>query len=86
MRRRRSTRRGRAGKPVRIKFLHTTPSAAPGLPFQAGQIIDVPTVTPEMLGWIRAGLAISLDEDETAMLGEPVETTALPAKRSRGSR
>lgn len=38
---------------MKIRFLVTTASASPDFPFRAGQIIDVPHPTPEMLAWLK---------------------------------
>ena len=33
---------------MKIRFLQATASAVPGFPFQVGQVIDVPSLTPEL--------------------------------------
>jgi len=71
-----------------LKFLQTTPSAAPDLPFQAGQIIHVLKITTEIREWLRTGVAMRLPDPapEAAVLGPPEETAVLPVASGRGSR
>ena len=72
-----------------IRFLETCESERPGLPFQAGQIIDVATPTDTMLEWLRSSRAVILrqasDEEEYAVEPAPVETavTTLTRKERR---
>jgi hypothetical protein len=64
-----------------LRFLMTTASQVPGLPFQAGQIITVPELTPQMQAWVTEGRAeLVADEPETATIG-PREQAVL--KRGR---
>lgn len=48
---------------MQIRFLHTTESAAPGYPFQAGQVITLTKLTAEARRWIADGLAELVRED-----------------------
>lgn len=56
-----------------LKFLHTTPSQNPDFPFQAGQRIEVPKLTPEMRGWIKDGFAVLVGEEIATAVVEPTE-------------
>jgi len=38
---------------MRIRFLQTTDSDNPDVPFRAGQIIEVETLTPKMRAWLE---------------------------------
>lgn len=70
-----------------IRFLETLESERPGLPFQAGQIINVATPTDEMLAWLRSSRAVVIsqdNEDEVAVAPEPVEIAV--TRRGRRSR
>jgi hypothetical protein len=49
---------------MRIKFLHTTSSENPAFPFQAGQVIEVPELTPAMRSALAAHQAVLLSEPE----------------------
>jgi hypothetical protein len=73
---------------MRLRFLQTTASDRPEFPFQAGQIIEVSSrLTPEMLRWLKEGVAIALeDAAEAATLGEPAASAIVPPPRRRGSR
>ena len=68
-----------------LVFLETVESAAPGYPFQAGQRIAVPRLTPEMQQWIQAERATLLREDrpELAVL-EPVERAVTRRGKAKG--
>ena len=69
---------------MRVRFLQTTPSSNPAFPFQAGQIIQVERLTPELRGWIKASHAEVLREvDEAAMLEPAGERATLPAAAGR---
>ena len=65
---------------MRIRFRQTTPSSHPELPFQAGQIIQVPRLTPEIRQWLRLAYAEVLPElPEAAVLAtEDTERATLP--------
>jgi hypothetical protein len=72
---------------MRLRFLQTTPSANPDVPFQPGQVIQVARLTPEMQTWVASGLAeVFVDEAEAAVLGEPDETAVEPRPKPRGKR
>ncbi len=69
---------------MELKFLRTTPSASPDAPFQAGQIINVETLLPEMRQWIRDGAAVLVTPELEAATVAPVERAVLPRpKRGR---
>lgn len=51
-----------------IRFLETTPSAHPDYPFQAGQVIRLPRMTPTLRAWLKEGKAELVKEtSETAV-------------------
>jgi hypothetical protein len=47
---------------VRVRFLQTTPSASPDFPFQAGQVITLSRLTPEIRQWLNDARAVLLDD------------------------
>lgn len=56
---------------MKIRFLQATESAAPGFPFQAGQVIDVPSLTPELRTALKTNRAEVVREEpqmETAQM------------------
>ena len=73
---------------MRIRFLQTTPSLNPDVPFRAGQVIDVPKLTAEMRAWFiapaagRLAMAELIDETslEAAMIGPPEQAVQARAK------
>jgi hypothetical protein len=73
---------------VRLKFLESAPSSAPDAPFQAGQTVDVATLSPEMRAALTAGSAILLPETaapvEAAVVDDDaVDRAVLPRARAR---
>jgi hypothetical protein len=85
-------RRSKGPHSVKIRFLVTTASSRPEYPFRAGQVINVPQPTPEMLAWltpesdgtVRAEV-VPEEAPEAAVLPEP-ERAIHPhaAKRKTG--
>lgn len=73
---------------MRIRFLETTASAHPQYPFQAGQIITLPRLSPEMRQWLREGRVEVLggDVEELAMVGAAPEQATAIRPRARGMR
>lgn len=71
---------------MRLKFLTTTASLAPDVPFQAGQIIEVEPGSLAARAWLDRGEAVLLPDEELAMLGAPVETASLRQPKPRGRR
>ena len=72
---------------MRLKFLQTLPSASPDAPFQAGQIIDVPQVWPELRRWIEDKLvAVIATEEEAAVSRDTYERAIMPSPKPRGRR
>ena len=69
---------------MKIRFLHTTPSAAPGYPFQPGQVIDVPKITTEVREWIKDGKAELLREPELEVATVGVTERAVGKASRRG--
>lgn len=68
---------------MRIRFMQTTPSACPDAPFQAGQVIEAPSLTHEIRAWIKEGSAIVLPEaPEAAMVGSS-ERAVQPRAKAR---
>jgi hypothetical protein len=69
---------------VRIRFLRTTPSANPDVPFQAGQIIEVRTLTDELKAFLDGGdpCAVVLSDPplEAATVGAPEHAVRPRAK------
>ncbi len=51
---------------MQIRFLQTTQSDRPEFPFQAGQVINLPSLTTEARGWLMTGMAV--------LVKAPVET------------
>jgi hypothetical protein len=68
---------------VRIKFLHTTPSENPAFPFQAGQVIEVPALTPSMRAAIEEHQAVLLSEPPEAAVQEMPERAVMPRAKGR---
>ena len=73
---------------MRIRFLQTTPSDSPDAPFQAGQTIEVATLTAAMRAWltpVRDGLplAVLLPEAPEAAMLEPAERAVQPRSKGR---
>jgi hypothetical protein len=71
---------------MRLKCLQTLPSLSPDVPFQAGQVLTLPTLTPEMRQWVADGRAIVLEDDEAAALGPAPEMAAIGSAKLRGRR
>lgn len=73
-----------------IRFLQTTASDRPELPFQAGQIITVPRLTAEMKVWLKPypdgtrRAELLTPEPEAAVVGAGLERATEP--RARGHR
>jgi hypothetical protein len=61
-----------------LRFLQTTGSAVPGMPFQPRQLICVPALTVEHRQWMADGAA-ELVRDE-----EPTEAVVAPLERAVG--
>jgi hypothetical protein len=73
---------------MRIRFLRTTPSQLPDFPFQAGQIVHLPHLTPEFRQYLKEGAAEVLPPEngaETADL-EPGERAVESRPKPRGKR
>lgn len=69
---------------MKIRFLHTTPSARPEYPFQAGQVIEVEKQTAEIRGWLKENRAeIVKETPEAAVVGTAGEY-AVPSRGVRG--
>jgi hypothetical protein len=68
---------------VELKFLQTTPSSNPDVPFQPGQIIHVPKLLPEMRRWIRDGFAVLVTPELEAATIEPMERAVEPRPKKR---
>jgi hypothetical protein len=65
---------------VKIRFLQTVESLAPGYPFWPGQVIDVVSPPPELLPAINDGRAEVLRDsgsDDEVALASVAETTAV---------
>jgi hypothetical protein len=72
---------------VRVRFLQTTPSASPDFPFQAGQVITLSRLTPEIRQWLNDARAVLLDDEpEAAALGDAPQQAVEPRPRRRGAR
>lgn len=72
---------------MRVRFLRQTASDHPTFPFQAGQIIDLPRLTPDLERWLAQGEAILIPEDaETATLGPPPALAVAGSRKPRGRR
>lgn len=66
---------------MRVRFLQTTPSAAPDAPFQPGQMIDVPGLTREIRDWLKEGYAVVVpDALEAAAVAAPERAVHVRAK------
>lgn len=65
-----------------IRFLMTTASQSPAYPFQAGQVIHLSSLTPDLKRWITEGRAELVREEaaETAMIDIHVDR---PARSTR---
>lgn len=73
---------------MRIRFLQTTPSANPDIPFQAGQTIEVATLTPAMRRWLEpigdgVPLAVLVPEAPEAAMVAPAERAVQPRAKGR---
>lgn len=73
---------------MRIKFLQTTPSDSPDAPFQAGQVIEVATLTAAMRAWltpVRDGLPMAelVREAPEAAMVAPAERAVQPRAKAR---
>jgi hypothetical protein len=68
---------------VKIRFRQTTPSSHPEFPFQAGQVIDVPRLTPAIRQWLRDAFAEVVPEipDAAVAVDDAERATVPPAKR-----
>lgn len=64
-------------------FLQTTPSSNPDVPFQAGQRINVPRLTPELQQWIRAGHAELVREAGESTTDVPTPERAVTKAKKR---
>jgi hypothetical protein len=71
---------------MRLKFLTTTASLAPDVPFQAGQIIEIDPASPMTQMWLERGEAVLVYDAEIAMLGAPMETASVGRAKPRGRR
>lgn len=72
---------------MRLKFRDTAPSATPGFPFLAGQIVDVAELSPEMQAAIEEGKAELLQDDEpeeAVTVPAPERAVTRKAKHARG--
>lgn len=56
-----------------LRFLQTTPSDRPDVPFQAGQRIHVQSLTPQMRAWVDQDLVQVLPDEPERAVDEPVE-------------
>lgn len=77
---------------MRIKFLETTPSASPDAPFQAGQIIEVETLSPDIIlalagpaprAVVLAAPLTETDALEAAVVDDTTERAVLPRAKAR---
>ena len=72
---------------MKLRFLQTTESDYPGVPFQAGQVITVSSLTGRERGWITAGRAVVVpNTPEAAVLGPTSEQATERRPRARGRR
>jgi hypothetical protein len=72
---------------VRVRFLMTTASMIPDVPFQAGQIIDLPMVTDAVRAWLTDGRAELVPESrEAATLAPPPSVATDRAVQRKGRR
>ena len=68
-----------------LRFLQTTASAVPGMPFQPRQTISVPALTVEHRQWMEDGAAeLVRDEEPTAAVVAPLERAVARASKRRG--
>ena len=64
---------------MKIRFRQTTPSSHPEFPFQAGQIIEVPRLTPAIRQWLRdASAEVVPESPEAAVAVDDAERATLP--------
>lgn len=68
---------------MRLKFLQTVESSAPGFPFQAGQTIHVSKLTAEMRQWVKDGRAVVLPEIPETPAAPEGERAVLPRAKDR---
>lgn len=71
---------------MRIKFLETCASDNPSMPFQAGQIVTLPSVDipTAFRSYVKRGQAIILPEDVTERAVEPeIEQPEAPKVKGR---
>jgi hypothetical protein len=70
---------------MRVKFLQTTPSDNPDFPFQAGQVIDITSVTAPIRAALKTGSAVILanPEDLVTATAEASERAVLPRPTRR---
>ncbi len=67
-----------------LRFLDTLPSSNPDFPFQPGQIIHLPRLTPEMQRWVKDGRAQLIREEPELATVAPVERAVQPrGKRAK---
>lgn len=66
-----------------LRFLETLQSSNPEAPFQPGQIIRLPRLTPEMQRWVRDGKAQLLHEEPEMAVVDPVERAVTRTGRGR---
>jgi hypothetical protein len=69
---------------VKVRFLETMPSSAPGFPFMPGQVIVVSKLTPEMQRWLSKGQIELMPEEPEAAVEGHVERAVLPKARKPG--
>lgn len=66
-----------------LKLLETLPSGHPEFPLQAGQIIRLSRLTPEMHRWVKEGKAVVLHEEPALAVVEPTERAVTYAGKRR---
>ena len=79
-------RRLRALRNMRLRFLRTTESDAPGMPFQAGQIITVPSLTRNAEQWIASGAVEVLRSEPHEQAVAPAREQAVIRHKGRANR
>ena len=73
---------------MRIRFLQTTASLVPSIPFQAGQEIVLPS-SKRVLEWLKEGRAEVVPDDEipeAAVVAAPERTATLKRAKGRHAR